>query len=397
MPPHSPREASCPVPASQCARRVLLLTAGLENGGLERQLALLARNLPPRWSPLVWSFDDGPFRAVLEGSRIPVVLRLRRTRRDPRPLFDLMGFIVNQKPDVVHAWHWLPAAAAAPVSAMLGVPFIDGTIRLGLRQPEFGRPRDFAKRFADRVVANSFAGLRAWGIDPGRGRVVYNAFDAERLTSLGVWLDRKARTSDVAGQERPFTVVMTGRMHPRKDYRALISAARRLSTGVQPEGWRFLLVGGGPERASLEREARDLLRSGVVGFDDAGLEVLPVVEAADVGVLMTNSVLHAEGCSNSIMEYMACGLPVVCSDSGGNREIVRNGVDGYLVEPGDVGALCRCLLKLRRSPELRVAMGASGRERMLQDFSVRHMVDAYVTQYEECIADARRGPAGGTE
>ena len=130
------------------------------------------------------------------------------------------------------------------------------------------------------------------------------------------------------------------------------------------------------------------MKAGVVEFVAPGLEVIPVVARADAGVLMTNDAVHAEGCSNSIMEYMACGLPVVCADSGGNRELVTDGVTGFLVASGDAPALARRLAELRASGRA-AAMGAAGRERLLRDFTVARMVSAYTSLYDECASPKR--------
>ena len=83
------------------------------------------------------------------------------------------------------------------------------------------------------------------------------------------------------------------------------------------------------------RRGRRLQERGVVEFVDPGLDVLPLVREADIGVLMSNEAQHREGCSNAIMEYMSCALPVVCSAGGGNPELVLDAVTGYVVPRGD--------------------------------------------------------------
>ncbi len=92
-------------------------------------------------------------------------------------------------------------------------------------------------------------------------------------------------------------------------------------------------------------------------FIDPGLEVLPLVRTADIGVLMSNEDLHREGCSNAIMEYMSCALPVVCSAGGGNPELVLEGETGYLVSSGDSAALADALALHRRSSRDRAPPG----------------------------------------
>jgi glycosyltransferase involved in cell wall biosynthesis len=224
-----------------------------------------------------------------------------------------------------------------------------------------------------------------------KGRVVYNAFDPARLEALqGLPRPKAYRPGD---DGRPFTVVMTGRLHVRKDHGSLLAAARLLASSSAPSAWRFVIVGDGPKRQEVEAEAADLVARGVVEFASPGLEVLPLVAVADVGVLMTNDAAHAEGCPNSIMEYMASGLPVVCCESGGNKELVTDCVSGYVVPPGDAAALAHRLELLRADPGIRERMGTAGEARLLRDFSLARMVDAYVGIYDDCVRSVHDRPA----
>ena len=166
------------------------------------------------------------------------------------------------------------------------------------------------------------------------------------------------------GEPRPFTVIMTGRMEPAKDFTSLVAAARLL-TAAGDEDWRFVVVGRGSERERLERQAERLVTSGRLSFVDAGLEVLDHVREADVGVLLTNTAVHAEGCSNSLLEYMSCSLPVICTDSGGqsrggrgwrerDRRAARRSAGGRPGAPPPAG-------RLRASPPSgRLRASASG-------------------------------------
>jgi glycosyltransferase involved in cell wall biosynthesis len=226
------------------------------------------------------------------------------------------------------------------------------------------------------VLANSRAGLAAWGIGARRGRVVYNGFDPERI-NLCYSGDRA-----VGG---PFTVAMTGRMVPQKDFSSVIRAARVLA-GESPAAWRFLLVGSGPSRERLASEAHDLVSVGVVELIDPGLEVLPSIGRAHAGVLMADERLHREGCSNAILEYMACGLPVVASSGGGNPEVVVEGATGYLVPAGDWRALADRLRRLAADRPAAAAMGEEGRLRLRDQFGVERMIERLLAVYEEAVA-----------
>ena len=109
------------------SRRVLLPTAGLGPGGLERQLTLLATHLPARWRPVVLSLDGGPFVDGLRRSDVAAADReAARPLRPPAVCGSLSFLIATERPDVVHAWHWMPDAAAAPVCRLLEFPWLMG-------------------------------------------------------------------------------------------------------------------------------------------------------------------------------------------------------------------------------------------------------------------------------
>jgi len=366
--------------------RVLLLRDAFLNGGAERQLALLAANLPESVDVHLWGMEDGPFVPVLRELGLPVDLHERRWRLDPSPAAGLWRLVRSWRPDVMHTWGWMSAAAALPVAAALRVPVVDGTIRNARVDPRFALPRRAAMHASRLVVANSLAGLRAWRMEGEGGRVVYNGFDPRRLERL----DATAARRGVGRPSRPITVVMTGRMLPAKDFTSLIAAAKLLAADGD-DGWRFLLVGGGADRAGLELQAAGLVEAGRLSFVDAGLEVLDHVREGDVGVLLTNNARHAEGCSNSLLEYMACSLPVICTDSGGNREVVDDGVSGFIVPAGDPQAVVWELRRMRDDTELCRRLGEQGRRRLEKLFTVPRMVELWTRIYEEAAEQPRPG------
>lgn len=355
--------------------KVLLLADSLANGGLERQLSLLATNLPLDWEPRVWTMAGGPFEAYLRSRGVTAKVQERHFRRDPLPAWALYQELRSWRPDVVHAWGWMSAVAATSSCRALRIPLVNGLIRKGAMDVHHRWLESLGLAMATLVVANTQAGLEAWGVSPAKGRVVYNGFDPSRLD-----IDLEHHAPDAA----PFTVVMTARMSLQKDYDVVIEAARRLSGGGKE--WRFLLVGDGPDRERLRHAAHDLVERGVVVFPKPGTEVLGIVRDADVGVLMSNPRLHREGLSNSIMEYMALGLPVVCGDGGGNPELVADGVTGFIVPQDDPACLAERLAYLRDQREECAIMGAAGRARVLSEFSVGAMVDAMLAVYAEAAA-----------
>jgi glycosyltransferase involved in cell wall biosynthesis len=371
-----------------------MLKEALPTGGAERQLALIVKHLPPWWERRVWTMGGGPFADELAADGFRVDVAPRAARFDVRPTLPLWRVLFEWRPDVVHSWDWMSTLAALPLCRLLGIPLVDATIRNGTVRPRGSVQRKLSQAVSTRVVANSRAGLQAWGIGPRRGRVVYNAFDPARLDAAGLPPGEPADlpAGEPAGEPPgepvavgPRCVVMTGRMVADKDFSVLIAAARRLDR-ERPGEWCFLLLGDGPEKPRLAAEAGELCPRGVVRFVDPGLEVLPLVREAHIGVLMANEARNREGCSNAIMEYMSCALPVVCSAGGGNPELVLDGETGYVVQPGDAAALADALAVLADRPELARRMGDAGRRRILEEFSIARLVSSIERVYWEALS-----------
>ncbi len=355
--------------------RVLMVCDGLDNGGAERQMALLASNLPAHYEVRVVSLGDGPYADVLRGRGIGLRVVPRGWRYDVSPGWRIWREMVLWRPDLVHSWGWMAGAAAAVSCKVLRIPLVDGTIRSARLPDRWRRTARFLLSRADAVIANSEAGLAAYGVSGPRAFVVHNGFEAER---------KPARPGESTGTTNDIPeVVMAARMVPAKDFDTLLDAAER----VRDSGHRFrlTLVGSGPESERLTARAQDLIGAGVVRILDGGLEVMPVLASADIGVLLTDPRYHAEGLSNSIMEYMACGLPVVCTDSGGNREVVLDGHTGFVVPPHDAAAVADALGRLLDEPDTALRFGETGRERISTVFSAEAMVENTVRVYETVL------------
>ena len=355
-------------------RRVLLVADGLGAGGAERQLALLATNLPPDWECRVWSLDGGFFVGILRSRGIVAQVAERRFRLDPRPIVSLYRLVRLWRPDIVHSWGWMSSLAGLVVCRLHHVAFVNGGIRTGAPP---SRRRWLEMLIAKRsscVVANSRAGLDSWKVPSGKGRVVHNGFDSQRLKGL----------SCANRQHDRCEVVMIARMCREKDFPLFCEAARHLDR-TEPGRWHFTAIGDGPLRTSLMRDYGDVMATGTLKFMGFVEEVLPVLASADVGVLLTDASVAREGCSNAIMEYMACGLPVLCTDGGGNPEVVEAGRTGLIIPAGSLRDLIEGLSLLRDNEKLRYRLGEAGAARLLASYSPAAMAEAFSEVYEDVI------------
>jgi glycosyltransferase involved in cell wall biosynthesis len=146
----------------------------------------------------------------------------------------------------------------------------------------------------------------------------------------------------------------------------------------------FVIAGDGPERAKLEAFTRSLeisQRVKFLGHRDDARRLLP---ALDLFWLASDF----EGMSNSVMEAMAAGLPVVASDIAPNRELVIDGQTGFLAPVGDRVAFAQLAERILLDPVLARQLGTAGRERVATQFSVERMVEGYARLYREVLGGA---------
>jgi glycosyltransferase involved in cell wall biosynthesis len=176
-----------------------------------------------------------------------------------------------------------------------------------------------------------------------------------------------------------FVVGTVGRLVPIKDHQTLLKAAALLSkSGIDV---RVLLVGSGPERERLQALAASVME-GRVYFAGDSSRVPELLNAMDVFALPSLN----EGMSNTLLEAMASGLPVLATNVGGNPEIVENDVNGCLFKAGDAAWLTEKLQLLAKNPALIHQLGTAARNHAIASFSLSRMLDAYRSFYLDLAA-----------
>jgi glycosyltransferase involved in cell wall biosynthesis len=212
-----------------------------------------------------------------------------------------------------------------------------------------------ANRFVSRIVANSEAvrrnvhTLERYPLD--RIDVFYNGHDTTRFDVAPLAGLRERLGIGPSDQ----IVGMVANLNPWKRQADLLTAFARLRDR-HPRA-HLLFVGSGPTEAALRAASRRLAVEGKVHFLGGVEDAVPIVKHLTVAALCSES----EGLSNAVIEYLASGKPVVCTNVGGNAEIVTDGENGFLVTPGDIDALTSRLDFLLAHPETCDAMGEDGR------------------------------------
>jgi glycosyltransferase involved in cell wall biosynthesis len=235
-------------------------------------------------------------------------------------------------------------------------------------------------RGMDRVVCVSggqAARVRRIGLPEEKVLVIHNAIDTHRFTNPDPPYEEKLRWFFPRTCRR--IVGAAGRLSPEKGFATLIDAAREISRNDPSIG--FILFGDGPLRAKLARriEGAGLAKTFVLaGFRDDFDSFLPFLD-----LLALPS--FTEGLPNVVLEAFAAGVPVVATAVGGTPELVDDGVNGYLISPGDAQALARRILDVLSFPANQRAMGQEGREKVAREFTFEIQARQYRQLFEELI------------
>ena len=209
---------------------------------------------------------------------------------------------------------------------------------------------------------------------------IYNGVDAERFSPA---LQRQPIKGCPFVDANEWILGTVGRMQTVKNQ---VDLAKAFALAIQMEPalkpvLRLVMVGGGP----LREEAIAILeQAGCAGnawLPGERSDVPDVMRGLDCFVLPS----LAEGISNTILEAMACGLPVIATDVGGNSELIEAGKTGVVVPAGDVPAMAREIIGLAKQREKARTMGLDGRKRVEQTFSMTAMVKQYQDLYDRCL------------
>ena len=323
---------------------------------------------------------------------VPELVRAVRPGMDLAALAALRRLFSELRPDIVQT-HSSKAGIVGRLAARLArVPVVIHRIH-GLAFHPYGRwwrnrlyvaLERAAAPLADRLVSVSEVVTRqalAAGVgSPEQYTTIYSGVNVRPYLEAGPKLGRRTRQRYGLG-EGDLVIVKVARLFELKGHEYVLAAAPRVLEAL-PNA-RFLFVGGGPLRATLERWAADLLPPGTVRF--TGL-----VPPGDIpGLLAASDILvHAslrEGLPRVFMQAMLAARPVVSFDVDGAPEIVSPGENGELIRPGDTGALARAIVTIGRDAGLRARMGRAGRERCRETFSAEALLRSTESLYRQLL------------
>jgi glycosyltransferase involved in cell wall biosynthesis len=367
--------------------RVLHVLANLGAGGAERMAVHIVLGLNrQRFEPAIVAYSGrygSDLEQQLDAAGVKTWFLGKGSGFDWRTYYRLHRVFKEFRPDIVHT-HVHVMRYAFPSLAYFKPRLMVHTVN-NIAEREIEPRARWLQRLAyrrgvipvavAREVANSMQ--RLYGI--GNSRVVWNCIPTDLYASPQT--SRQAWRVKQGFSEEDILFVCVARFAPQKNHALLINAFAK-GPASDPKA-HLVLAGQGVLRAQLQERVNQLGLTGRVHFLGLRTDIPDVLGAADIFALGSDY----EGNPLSVIEAMAAGLPIVSTAAGGVPELLQNGKQGFIVQPGQGKQLSEAMMTLLKDPGLRRTMGAAAAARAKEKFDVSAMVRAYEELYDEISVD----------
>lgn len=351
-------------------KRVTLICQQLKVGGREVALLSLADALNQRgWKVEILSFLPGALDGMFTQKGISV--KTFPVRPKMKRVLALRQHFLRYRPNIVHT-HLFSAGFWGRIAAsMSGVPVIihtEGGMLFEEKKWKRMPAERLLARVSDRIICVAQC-IKEHLIEAG-------GLIAETL----VVIPNGVRADDLLGKQlrpmgNPPVLFSAGRLARVKGFDVLIEAFAQLDNFRG----KLVLAGDGPEANSLKRLAYSLGIADRVEFLGYRKDVCNLLDNVDLYVAPSRS----EGLSNSILEAMAAGVPVVATDVGGNRELLND--VGYIVNPNDPAALAKTIASAIADSDTTTKLVSNARQRVAETYTLERMVTAHERLYRQCL------------
>jgi glycosyltransferase involved in cell wall biosynthesis len=369
--------------------RLLHVIDHLGTGGAQETLLSLIRHLDRRRFHLEVAtlHGQGHYWHIFRQLAVPVY-SLSPHKYIPLYLPKLFYLLQTGNFDLIHCHLTASNLIAKPLAAILGVPLIfnyDHNDMYRTQQKTRLRLDRLANLLTDHIIAVSASTrdflIQQEGVPADKITIIYNGVDLERFQAAPDSPTRATWRHTWGLPENTPVVAGVGRLRQQKNFPLFLRVAREVLREIPQAG--FVIAGEGPERPDLELLARDLGIAPQVHFLGYVSDMTELYAGVDL-LLMTS---HAEGTPLTVLEAMAMGVPVVATRVDGMAEVLEDGVDAYLVPPGDLGACARRTCRLLQDQALARQFSLAGQRKVRDHYSAVSMTRQLENIYLKYLQD----------
>jgi sugar transferase (PEP-CTERM/EpsH1 system associated) len=381
---------------------VVHIIYALGTGGLENGLVNIINRSPVgRYRHTIVCLTDATdFSKRITAPDVDVIELHKKPGQDWGLYGQLLKTLRQLSPDIVHTRNLASLEMQVVTLFLPGVKRVHGEHGRDMQDldgtnKKYNLLRKALRPFIHRYIAVS-EDLRGWlsrtiHVPEVKLRQIYNGVDTEKFQARQTvqvgdptkTMEQQVLTPEGFLSSDTVVVGTVGRLAEVKNQRLLIMAIKCLMV-ARPElshKVRLVMVGDGPLYSALQKEVLELGLSDVVWMPGDRDDVPQLMQLMDVFVLPS----LAEGISNTVLEAMATGLPIVATKVGGNPELVVDGENGRLVSVGDEQKLAEVLAELIDNPNIRIQMGQNGLKRVTSTFNWQRTVSEYLGIYDELL------------
>lgn len=382
--------------------KIVFILGTLDIGGTEKQFIKMIRRLTRNEFELrVLAFSrSGKLRTEIEALHIPFQsLRFSGLQGKFHPgsyvqlyrlICDMVRYLRQEKPHIVQTYLFWPNIYGCIAARFAGVPCIITGRRASMEKRYMTFPftwlQNLSNLWATAILTNSHHVKQEClqqdkHVTDEKIVVIYNGIEIERYI---VNFDTTKKKKALRVPDDSLMVGIVASLHPRKGHRDFLKAAT-LVLQIYPRTI-FLVVGRDEGvRTSLEALAKELHISDSIIFTGERDDIPELLSIIDIQV----SSSFIEGLSNSILEGMAAGKPIIATHVSGTPELVVHEKTGLLVPPGNPQRLAEAIIRILSDRELRIQMGNAGRQRIKNFFPIDQMIDQTEAFYRNLVNQMR--------
>ena len=369
--------------------KIILIINTLNGGGRERRLVQLLKSLCLRKDFIVELIvlsdnTEVDYPEVYKLGCKTLFLSTKGGKIDYQLMYKELCIL---RPDIVHCWCMNSKMLYYLVKCKINYRFvlISGYVADGNRIPILST--EFLTTHAsfflsDHIVSNSIAGLRAKKAPLNKSSVIYNGFDYARFNNVINIIDKR---TELGLSTNDFVISMFARFCEAKDWRSFVGVAKMLKDETNI---KFLAVGQG-KNLEIIKSIANKHNLGNILFLGFRQDVEDIIRISNLTMLWSNEKVHAEGVSNSIMESMAAGVPVIASRGGGTAEIISNSINGFIVPPGDISLSVKIIKEIMSDSAMYKRISVKSKEEIKKRFLLSQMTDNYITLYKKLLKERR--------
>jgi len=372
--------------------KIVHIIYSLGTGGLENGLVnIINRSPPERYRHVIVCLADATdFAKRITAPDVEVIQLNKKPGHDWGLYFRLLKVLFSLKPDIVHTRNLTSLEMQALTLLMPGVKRVHGehgrdVNDLDGTNKKYNYLRKLLRFFIHRYITVS-KDLEYWlketiNVPELKVRQIYNGVDSEKFHP-----NQSLRNQITPGDflsANSVVVGTVGRIAEVKNQKLLVDGVRRLveSRPELRENLRLVLVGDGPLYDSLQVYISEIGISDLVWMAGDRDDIPQLMQLMDIFVLPS----LAEGISNTVLEAMATGLPIIATNVGGNPELISDGENGRLITVDDDQCLAETIGDLIDDSEVRSQMGQNGLNRVRSTFNWPKTVNEYLSVYDELL------------